>query len=952
MFFRSSLLILSFLSFFFPVDNFSQESTNSKIYLGEFRPYNTKKNPELENGILEALESSFEKYSMSTEKISGVNNEEVKQEIPGKDIFISGYYKKLEGENLSIYGQVYDPKTGYVIDVLSIEEDWASVLGEGIKLPADEILEEDSKIIEKFSIKLINRVRLNSGKKTKIEHINQYLVNHPISEKFYFPLDRVKAADESVEVFKLLEDLEVVTATRTKTKLRDAPAAVYVVTSKEIEERGYRTLSEALHDLPGFDFQHTYGIYPELIHQRGLIGENNRTLVYIDGIPDNNINEMAALAGTIRFPLHNVERIEVVSGPASSLYGANAFNGIINIITKDGVTSPGNHVSATYGAWESNFRNPGYSANFSSRGSVGDKISPFQYSVGAYYYKTDGPFMGNLGRLDSKSYDRNDPVYYLESKACGGTCNQDKGVGYYWSPYYNNSKEESSNITAKFSKGGFRFESINWQYLQGEGTFGNGIEQIDTKQKGLETSKFDTRNNLRRLGILYGLVGTEGFGGSNWDFRNNTISSGYNHSITPNLNIDTEMNVRTTQILSSSHEEYPNSTGPSAYYRPGDVSKANNYARPDYNYQFETKLQYDPSSTYSTIIGIMGMHTVAAKDYGSDQRYTFNNFSGYVQQVYRPFDKVSFTGGYRYDEFTTFGNASSPRVSAIFKPTKDLTLKLLYGRGFRAPTVKELFAETKQRKNNPSLKPEQMQSYELGIGYRFLGRFYSSLHGYYNKVNNLILEVTTTDSSIRNGISPSAGTWQQNQNLGEAKIYGAELANSFQILENLKFNLNYSRNEGFYEKLPASLPSSPSTTGRPGDNSLDDLQSEIYKTLTGNGRIPEKGKIPNIAPHKVFVGITWTIMKDVSVYTGMNYVDIRRTKATNPVKTVGGYRMFKLNFRWNNFLKKGVYVQLQINNAGNSQYFDPGIRSASGSYYPTMHPLERRNFWLTLGYNF
>lgn len=128
-----------------------------------------------------------------------------------------------------------------------------------------------------------------------------------------FQKQKALSGDASKNVFLLLEEQIVVTATRTKSKIKDAPAAVYVITRKQMEERGYRTLIDALKDVPGFDFQHTYGVYPELVHQRGLIGENTRSLVYVDGVSDNNISGVGPLAGTLHFPLSNVDRIEIVS---------------------------------------------------------------------------------------------------------------------------------------------------------------------------------------------------------------------------------------------------------------------------------------------------------------------------------------------------------------------------------------------------------------------------------------------------------------------------------------------------------------------------------------------------------------------------------------------------------------------------------------------------------------
>jgi hypothetical protein len=156
---------------------------------------------------------------------------------------------------------------------------------------------------------------------------------------------------------------------------------------------------------------------------------------------------------------------------------------------------------------------------------------------------------------------------------CGGVvCDwAENSVGYYSSPFYNNSKEDSYNVTAKFSRGGFRFQTINWQYLQGEGHFGNGTQWIDAKERGLETKKFDARNNFRRLGILNGLLinGEAGFSGANWDVRNNTIMTGYLAELSDTLSIDSEVVVRHTQILNSSKDSYQNTLGPGAYYQPG-----------------------------------------------------------------------------------------------------------------------------------------------------------------------------------------------------------------------------------------------------------------------------------------------------------------------------------------------------------------------------------------------
>lgn len=960
MVFRNKLIAILFFVLF-TVSIYTQSNDGKKVFIGEFKPYRGSSEVSIKQELIQKLKSELENNSYSVQLTEGTRDNVIRQaKSENADLYIDGFYSRKPNGNLILYGLVYNPESGTVIDAFTISDSLGEI--SDIKLPPEEIKVSDASLIQKFISKASARVRFNKSRKQNDENLEEFVSSNSIAEEFSLPIKKQDSGSSAQDVFKLLEDTVVVTATRTKTTIKEAPAAVYVVTKEQIKARGYRTLSEALHDLPGFDFQHTYGIYPELIHQRGLVGENNRTLVYIDGVPDNNINENGALAGTIRFPLKNVERIEVVSGPASALYGANAFNGIINVITKDGKTSPGNHVDFTYGAWEKNMTNPGYSTSFSARGtSGGNDSSAINYSVGGYYYNTQGPNFGGISQLDKPGYNKNDVLYALEKRSCGGACLPDsKSVGYYWSPSYNNSKEDTYNITAKFNKGGFRFQTVNWQYLQGQGIFANGMQQIDTKQMGLETGKFDFRNLARLYGIAADPknIGPEGFIGTNWDFKSNSVLTGYQHNFTDKLNLDSEVIVRSTQILSSSHESYPNKTDYTAEYKPKDVTTATTYSRPDYAYQTEHRLQYNPTSKWNMIFGLMGRHFVAAKDYGSYERFTYSNYSSYGQTQFKPFDKLSFTVGVRYDDTTTYGSTTNPRFSIVYRPTDDLTLKFLVSTGFREPSSKELFTQTKQRKPNPGLRPELLRTTEVGLGYRFFKKYYVNSQLYHNKISNLIIEVATEDTSTINGITPK-NPWNQNQNLGIANIYGAEIETNMQLLNSLSMFINYTYTKGEYDNLPSSLQTSPSTRGRRGDNIYDDLYLDAYKILTttsasptGKNSVLHSGPIPNIAPHKFNVGFTFVPITDFSFYLGVKYVDIRRNKATDPINTTPGYTMLKINVRKDNLFYDGLFVQVQINNALNEQFFDPGIRAADGTYYPTMHPLERRNIWITVGREF
>lgn len=121
---------------------------------------------------------------------------------------------------------------------------------------------------------------------------------------------------------------------KTAESLREAPATVTVITEREIARRGYLDLEAVLHDLPGFDISRGSGVQYSSIYQRGYRSSStDRILFLVDGVEENDVWSNFAYISR-QYPLSNVERIEVIYGPASTMYGPNAFVGVINVITK------------------------------------------------------------------------------------------------------------------------------------------------------------------------------------------------------------------------------------------------------------------------------------------------------------------------------------------------------------------------------------------------------------------------------------------------------------------------------------------------------------------------------------------------------------------------------------------------------------------------------------------
>ena len=136
---------------------------------------------------------------------------------------------------------------------------------------------------------------------------------------------------ENSQSLTTLEEV-VVTATKTEERRKDIPNSVILIDEIDIEESSAKSLGELLANELGIDWR-TYGNYggaPEEIHIRGMSG--NATQVFVNGV---NINSPSlGVADVSKIPLNSIERIEVVKGSGSLLYGSGAMGGTINIITK------------------------------------------------------------------------------------------------------------------------------------------------------------------------------------------------------------------------------------------------------------------------------------------------------------------------------------------------------------------------------------------------------------------------------------------------------------------------------------------------------------------------------------------------------------------------------------------------------------------------------------------
>jgi iron complex outermembrane receptor protein len=183
-----------------------------------------------------------------------------------------------------------------------------------------------------------------------------------------------------------LEDLMNITVYSASKRVQnssDAPSSVTVITADEIQRYGYRSLADILESVRGFYV--TYDRDYSFVGVRGFgrLGDsNNRLLVLIDGHRINdNVFGQPYLGTEFPVDVDMIERIEIIRGPSSSLYGADAFFAVINVITRKGSELKGGELSFADASYET----------YQGRASYGANVRGLDFAVSGTFYDSEGP---------------------------------------------------------------------------------------------------------------------------------------------------------------------------------------------------------------------------------------------------------------------------------------------------------------------------------------------------------------------------------------------------------------------------------------------------------------------------------------------------------------------------------------------------------------------------------
>ena len=567
----------------------------------------------------------------------------------------------------------------------------------------------------------------------------------------------VYAADTNVADEPKVSHTITVTATRTMEDIIKTPSAVSVVTDKDIETRRVDTVTDALQMLPGvYKSQKANGG----LQIRGF--DSTDTLVLLNGVPMNNTFNNGVDWEAI--PVHSIERIELVRGPSSSLYGGRGVAGVINIQTKQqqpkqSVKDIHWHGQIGYGSHGTLNNELGFDAQVSNRITVG---------MSGEQRKTDGyPGFFITGRAanirpstvtvtpDNPVPQTKDGSYLLGSR--GDKSFNNKNLSAYVTMKLRD--RESLTYSYLYTKNRYAYENpMSTITVNGAPIFSGNVKINNQKYVALRTSRY------------LGYDGLKEYHAHNLQYKNDK------NKLQVTFNI---LNRKKDGFSSPNNPNTPNYSG------PGDDS-----FYPGKTINFDAQKVWDRMGKHSVVAGInwkkenfeqKRRELTNWRNHSSFDSTTYpgglyeinkgatNNLALFVQDTYRPNFNWAIYTGLRIDRFKKFdgqhvtydtnnnrydtvnhGEGSytewSPRLAIEHYVTDSLNVYASYGHSFNPPPLSQVYRYTDVVRANPNLDPERSDTFEVGMKKEWGTKTALNLSAFYVKTKDKVKYVTHYDN--------------------------------------------------------------------------------------------------------------------------------------------------------------------------------------------------------------
>jgi outer membrane receptor for ferrienterochelin and colicins len=676
--------------------------------------------------------------------------------------------------------------------------------------------------------------------------------------------------------FEELMNVTVVTASSTDESVFEAPATTVVISRERLLELGYSNLSEIFDDLPGMDVIRPRGDVYYKNYIRGLrTGWGDSYLIMLDGVKQNDLYYEAA-ERLAEFPISNIKQIEIVYGPASSIYGADAMMGVVNVISETDFIKNKTAGWFTFGSNKTKTADITY-------GFASDKVKVI--ASGRIDYGDDFPSTAENFEFLKEDY-INDPALwgaFAENTRFSGATSERRLKSLDIRSYIG-----KTEIAAQW----FR-QTTGWGSVYAadkllpngeapENDFNAYIRHRTDLAADVSSSSIINyhRSNLNNsTAVLIGSSDPRTIGVSLWDARSEGYSIGQDFVWTPYSDLRVSMG---------------------GTYEQKDVQKnfnsnSSDFISPDSLIFTEggiTDITGGDTTNFVFPVGFSGGIPLVVEN-----RAILDEFGVYLNLKYDFFEELSCHVGFRYDDNSVYGSATSIRAGAVSN-LDPLIVKLFYGESFNAPSPRTLYGSAVLG-SNPNLEAEESKTIEGAVLYTS-GKLHNSINVYYVKNENIIENFT-------------GGA----ENLGTNTIFGFDYRFESQIpLNKLLLKL-----WGSYSYVQST------------DNKLD-----------GNGDKVGEAPIGDIAPHKLHLGVTVASGKKFSAALWGRYIDKRETiggvwssidegiaQSINPVYEVDGYFTMDFNVRVNDLLFDGVWLGLKVANILDTEYDHPGVLGSPNS---------------------
>lgn len=524
--------------------------------------------------------------------------------------------------------------------------------------------------------------RRNSGTKKADMHTPSWLaVLLAIS-----PLATLAAEDD---IFGLsleeLGNIEVRVATGTPKSLMKAPAGTSIITAHDLEALAYQDLAEALEAVPGLHVSRGSLFYAPRFFFRGITSSYNpHALVLVNGIPMTSLLVGDRIGMQQWLPaVESVERIEIIRGPGSALYGADAFAGVINVITKAPDEVEGGQASLSQGSFDT------------TRASLlqGSKAGPVHTTLSLTYKETDGAHPVIRADAQTGVDTLMAPFAIPPASLAPGAVNLGSHSfdarldmawnNFVWRTAYNELRDQETGQGLSDA-------------LDPQGRWANHLFTTDLTWNNSPADDWELEGQVSYLYASVFATHLNALFPAGADFGTGSFPDGV--LALPQYREENARGSLTATYAGWAHHRLR--FGTSFYW--GDVFQTKELTNLDLS-----------SGTPTPLPGLTDVSDTPAVFQREAQRTYYQAFA---QDEWGVAEGWELTTGLRYDHYSDIGSATNPRLALVWSTTPWLTSKLLYGEAFRPPAMSELYATNNPAfLGNPDLSPERLRSTELAF---------------------------------------------------------------------------------------------------------------------------------------------------------------------------------------------------------------------------------------------